>query len=114
MDLLSILKSVAALAFVLGILQRIVPFLASMHAARGRRRPPTPSSLTAEQPLRAHFWLHAAALALLAAGILAGSGALVLAAAAAGTVGALAYAAFFATAVRRMTAPVIDAGRLNR
>lgn len=102
------------LSFVLGILQRIVPFLASMHAARGKHRPPTPSSLTAERPLRAHFWLHVAALALLAAGILAGSGTLVLAAAAAGTAGALAYAAFFATAVRRMTASVIDAGRLKR
>jgi hypothetical protein len=102
------------LSFVLGILQRIVPFLASMHAARGKHRPPTPSSLTAERPLRAHFRLHVAALALLAAGILAGNGPLALAAAAAGTLGALAYAGFFATAVRRMTASIIDAGRPNR
>ena len=74
----------------------------------------SPALGTAERPLRAHFRLHVAALALLAAGILADNGSLVLAAAAAGTVGALAYAGFFATAVRRMTASIIDAGRPNR
>jgi len=98
------------LSFVLGILQRIVPFLASMHAARGKHRPPTPSSLTAERPLAWHFRLHVAALALLGAAILADSGILAAAAAAAGAAGAAAYAAFFVVAVRRMAASIIDAG----
>lgn len=102
------------LSFVLGILQRIVPFLASMHAARGKHRPPTPSSLTAERPLALHFRLHAAALALLAAAILAGDGRLAMAAAVAGAAGALAYAAFFAVAVRRMAAAAVDAGGQKR
>ncbi|CAG0997058.1 hypothetical protein BURK1_02605 [Burkholderiales bacterium] len=96
------------LTFVLGIMQRIVPFLASMHAARGRRRPPTPSSLTAERPLVLHFRLHVAALALLAAAIAADSGALALAA---GAAGAVAYATFFAIVVRRMAASPLDAGQ---
>ena len=73
------------LTFLLGILQRIVPFLASMHAARRRRRqepPPTPSALTAERPLAIHFACHLAALALLALGVAADSAAAVRAAAA--------------------------------
>ena len=102
------------LSFVLGILQCIVPFLASMHAARGKRRPPTPSSLTAERPLAWHFRLHVAALALLAAAIVAGSGPVAAAAGAVGAAGALAYATFFVVAVRRMTASIIDAERGKR
>jgi len=97
------------LSFVLGILQRIVPFLASMHAARGKHRPPTPSSLTAERPLRVHFLLHVAALALLGIAILADSGVLARAAAAAGAAGAVAYTVFFAIVVRRMAASRLDA-----
>jgi hypothetical protein len=58
------------LSFLLGLLQRIVPFLASMHAGAGRL-PPTPSSLTAAQPLVVHFHCHLAALALL--GVAAGA-----------------------------------------
>ena len=58
------------LTFLLAILQRIVPFLASMHAAQAKTRgsglPPTPSALTAERPLAIHFACHLAALALLA------------------------------------------------
>lgn len=91
------------LSFVLGIMQRIVPFLASMHAARGRRRPPTPSSLTAEPPLRWHWRLHVAALATLCGAILADSAALAITATVLGAAGALCYAAFFVTAVWRMT-----------
>ena len=91
------------LSFVLGILQRIVPFLASMHAARGRRRPPTPSSLTAEAPLRWHGWLHVAALATLGVAILADNAELSLTASALGAAGAVGYAWFFATVVWRMT-----------
>ncbi|MDH4290004.1 MAG: hypothetical protein OEV65_14790, partial [Aquincola sp.] len=43
------------LSILFGVLQRILPFLASLHAARrAGRRPPTPSALTAEGPLRVH------------------------------------------------------------
>jgi hypothetical protein len=55
------------LSFLLGVLQRILPFLAAMHAAQGRRRPPTPSALTLSRALAWHAAAHALALLLLAA-----------------------------------------------
>ncbi|HEX6136397.1 MAG TPA: hypothetical protein VF059_01970 [Casimicrobiaceae bacterium] len=90
------------LTFLLGILQRIVPFLASMHAARGRHLPPTPSSLGAGPALRVHYVCHLAALGALGAAIGADSPWLVRAGAAAGTIGAIAFCVFFATVVKRM------------
>jgi hypothetical protein len=93
------------LSFLLGMLQRIVPFLAAMHAARGRRRPPTPSSLSADRPLAIHFACHVAALAGLALAIVVDSPRLVMLAAAVGTLGAAAFGAFFVTVMRRMHAP---------
>ena len=94
------------LSFLLGILQRIVPFLASMHAGqvktRGKGLPPTPSALTAERPLAIHYVCHLAALALLALAAGAGSPLAARAAAVTGIVGALAFGVFFATAMRRM------------
>ena len=94
------------LTFLLGILQRIVPFLAAMHAGQrktaGKRLPPMPSALTAERPLAIHFACHLAALALLAVAIAAGSVWAVRLAAVAGAAGALAFAGFFVAAMRRM------------
>jgi hypothetical protein len=90
------------LSFVLGILQRILPFLASMHAARGAGRPPTPSSLSADRPLAVHFFCHLAALAGLALAVLADSPAIAAAAAGVGAVGATAFAAFYLILLRRM------------
>jgi len=99
------------LSFLLGILQRIVPFLASMHAAPGRRQLPTPSSLTAERPLSIHFVCHLAALALLAVAILADSPWIAFAGAMLGTAAALAFGTFFAIVVRRMSGPGVNARR---
>ena len=93
------------LTFLLGVLQRIVPFLASMHRAPGKRLPPTPSSLTAERPLAIHFACHLTALASLAAAIVAGSPWLASAGALAGGAGAVAFGSFLATVRRRMSAP---------
>ena len=94
------------LSFLLGILQRILPFLAAMHAARGSLQPPTPSSLSAERPLAIHFFCHLAALAGLALAIVADSSELVMLAAGVGATGAAAFGIFFAVLVRRMnTAP---------
>ena len=104
------------LTFLLAILQRIVPFLASMHTAqakpRGKGLPPTPSALTAERPLAIHFTCHLAALALLAIAIAADSAFTVRAAAAIGTAGALAFGAFFAIAMRRMRRPPAARGTM--
>ena len=90
------------LTFLLGVLQRIVPFLASMHAAGREPRAPTPSSLTAERPLAIHFGCHLAALGLLALGVIAQSTALVVAAALSGAAGGVAFAAFFVLVQQRL------------
>jgi hypothetical protein len=90
------------LSFLLGMLQRILPFLAAMHAARGARRAPTPSSLSAERPLALHFAAHLAALAALALAIVSDSALLVVFGAVAGAAGALALLVFFATLWRRV------------
>jgi hypothetical protein len=89
------------LTFLLGILQRIVPFLASMNAVPGKGRPPTPSKLTSARPLAIHFYCHFAALAMLALAVVVGSAWLVRAAALTGIAGAAAFAAFFAIVLQR-------------
>jgi hypothetical protein len=91
------------LTVLLGVLSRIVPFLASMHAGMGRRRPPTPAGLTAQRPLDIHFYCHTVALALLLLAAMADSVWLVRASALLGLVGAAAFGVFFVTAWRRMT-----------
>lgn len=92
------------LSFLFGILQRILPFLASMHVGRGRKRPPTPSSLSAERPLAVHFWCHLAALAGLALASVVDSSLLAALASGTGAVGAAAFGAFYLTLLRRMRA----------
>lgn len=102
------------LSFLLGVLQRILPFLAAMHAAQGQRRAPTPSALTLERPLVWHFGAHGAALVLLAAAALTDQALLAAAAGAVGLAGALAFAAFFAVLMRRLAqaaARPAEAGR---
>ncbi|HEX8012074.1 MAG TPA: hypothetical protein VF814_14230 [Casimicrobiaceae bacterium] len=94
------------LTFLLGILQRIVPFLASMHVGhrdrRGKRLPPTPSSLTAQRPLAIHFACHLAALGLLIAAVALDSAWAVRAAALVGFAGAVAFAVFFGRVAIRL------------
>jgi hypothetical protein len=92
------------LSFVLGMLSRIVPFLASMHAPAGRRGPPLPSTLTDDKALAVHFFCHLGAFALLLLAVLADSAWLARAAALAGSAGALAYGRFFVHAWRGMHA----------
>ncbi|HRP28368.1 MAG TPA: hypothetical protein PLG77_08070 [Burkholderiaceae bacterium] len=92
------------MSFLFGILQRILPFLASMHGATGRRAR-TPSALTHDGALRVHFGCHLGALALLALAIAFDSAWVTLAAAAVGSAGAIAFAVFFFVLLRRMRAP---------
>jgi hypothetical protein len=99
------------LTFLIGILQRIMPFLASMHAAPGKRLPPTPSSLTAQRPLSIHFVCHLAALGLLALAVVIDSERVASAAALVGSAGAAAFAGFFLIVLRRMSAPDLKGGR---
>jgi len=95
------------LSFLLGMLQRILPFLAAMHAGGAGRRARTPSALTHDAALRVHFHCHLAALALLGLAITLDNAWLVRAGAAVGTAGAMAFAWFFAVVLRRMRQPPV-------
>ena len=87
----------------LGVLSRIVPFLAAMHAGAGMRRPPTPSNMTAQRALDVHLYCHSAALILLLAGVFIDSAWLLRGGTLAGSAGAVAYAVSFLHSWRRMT-----------
>jgi hypothetical protein len=87
------------LTFLLAVLQRIVPFLASVHAGRGA---PLASALSPQGPLAAHRMLHVAALAGLLAAVALDAPWLAQAAAAAGVAGALAFGAFFVGVLSRL------------
>ncbi len=90
------------LTFLLGILQRIVPFLASMHASGSRGAPPPLSELAASWPLKLHAICHTAALGVLASAILLNNVALARIGGASGLAGALAFAWFIADVLRRV------------
>lgn len=82
------------LTFLTGILQRIMPFLASMHVTDTGGKPVRLSELTAELPLKVHAGCHIGAVLLCSLGIVANSGMLVQFGATLGVAGALAFAAF--------------------
>jgi hypothetical protein len=91
------------LSTLLGVLQRILPFLASMHAARaGGHPPPAPSALSLDTALAWHLVAHVAALPLLGVAIFTRSALWLLAAAACGLAGALAFLVFFAVLLQRL------------
>ena len=90
------------LTFLTGVLQRIMPFLASMHTAKLAGKPPLISELTAAVPLRIHALCHAAALALISAGIGLDQTLAIRAGAASGTAGALAFGWFALRIVLRL------------
>jgi hypothetical protein len=85
------------MTFLLGILQRIVPFLASMHVSRGSGGPPLLSDLGAGTPLTIHATCHLVAIAGLAAAIVLDSPITAAIAASVGLAGALAFAVFIAS-----------------
>jgi len=82
------------LTFLLGILQRIAPFLASMHAVGANGRPALLSDLTPDLPARFSAGLHGLAVLAVALGIILDSGLVVKIGAAVGFTGSLAFAAF--------------------
>ena len=90
------------LTFLLGILQRILPFLASMHANRtAGAAPPLLSELAASAPLKLHAVCHGIALAVLSLAIAVDSTWLTRAGSAVGLVGAVAFAWFTVGVTRR-------------
>ncbi|MEP6969788.1 MAG: hypothetical protein ABJA49_05050 [Betaproteobacteria bacterium] len=98
------------MSFLLGMLQRIAPFLAAMHAPVGRRAP-TPSALTHDGALRLHLICHICALVLLAGAFATGNHEVLFAAACLGAVGALAFATFFAVLLWRLRRPATTTPR---
>lgn len=92
------------LSFLLGVLARIVPFLAAMHAPAGKRGPPLASALTDDKALAVHFVCHLTAFALLLLAVWADSVWLARGAAMSGSAGALALVGFFLHAWRGMRA----------
>ena len=90
------------LTMLLAILQRILPFLAAMHAARPDGSGPLASQLAGELPLRIGNACHLAALAIVAGGILSELALLVRIGSAIGLLGALAFAIFGGTIIMRL------------
>ena len=90
------------LTFLLGVLQRVLPFLGSVHASSGARGTPLISALTLPRLLGAHAALHLGALALLAAAAALGSPALARAAGAAWLCAAGLFAFFFFYVVHKV------------
>lgn len=91
------------LTFLLGILQRIIPFLAAMNAGKGMGgRTPRLSELAEESPLKVHAACHFSAIVLVAVGIATAWSPAILAGALAGCAGALAYLWFAVDVFRRL------------
>jgi hypothetical protein len=82
------------LTFLLGILQRIMPFLASMHITDKNGMPPMLSQLTSATPLRIHAICHLIAVSTCSAGIVLNMPTLIWAGSACGVAGAIAFVAF--------------------
>ena len=91
------------LTFLTGILQRIMPFLASMHATDKSGQPARLSELTADLPLRIHAVCHIGAVLMCSASILVTSPVMGRLGATAGLIGVAAFAAFAARIVSRLT-----------
>ena len=93
------------LTFLLGVLERIVPFLASMFVTTPAGGMPLMSELADARLLNVHAACHAAALAFLALAIAFGEEWLLRLGSAIGLIGAFAFAWFTADVIRRMVRP---------
>lgn len=90
------------LTFLTGILQRIMPFLASMHATDKAGQPARLSELTADLPLRIHAVCHIGAVLMCSASVLLTSAMIARVGAAAGLAGAVAFAVFVSRIIVRL------------
>ncbi len=90
------------LSFLTGVLQKIMPFLASMHAVGRGGRPALQSDLTLQAPLRLHLICHILALVLISTGLAFSVSPLVLAGAFAGFLGSLGFVWFAIFVVSRL------------
>lgn len=90
------------MTFLFGILQRIIPFLASMHVTQPKGAPPLLSELASDVPLTVHAVCHGIAIVALAVAIVLDNGWIARGAAAIGLIGAVAFAVFTADVARRL------------
>ncbi|MFO1112806.1 MAG: hypothetical protein U1E33_04970 [Rhodospirillales bacterium] len=95
------------LTLLTGVLQRILPFLASMHTARSSGRAIAPTKLIHDLPLTLHRYCHLAALALVASGIALDVPGVIATGAAVGVGGAIAFAWFAGTVLHRTRAHLL-------
>ena len=91
------------LTFLMGVMQRILPFLASMHSVKKGCKPVLVSALTANRPLRVHLVCHCLALILVSAGLASAQPALIRAGAVVGFIGAAAFLLFAVLVWRRLS-----------
>ncbi|MDP6706699.1 MAG: hypothetical protein QF893_10180 [Alphaproteobacteria bacterium] len=89
-------------SFLFGVLHRILPFLAAMHASTRAGPTPTVSQLAPPVAITLHGGCHAAAMLLLLLGIAFEATWIVRLAAAFGLLGALAFAWLYVAVVRRL------------
>ncbi|GAA0567446.1 hypothetical protein [Caenispirillum bisanense] len=89
------------LTLLLGILQRILPFLASMHTVRTCARPMSANALVWDVPLRLSTVCHPLALGLLLAAVVLALPPLAVAAGVAGAAGAASFLVYGITVARR-------------
>jgi hypothetical protein len=92
------------LTLLVAVLQRVMPFLASMHLLRKGKRSIAPSKLVPDRPITVHRWCHFAALALVSTGLALSWPPLIRIGAVIGGVGAVAFACFAATVLLRTRA----------
>lgn len=90
------------MTFLFAILQRIAPFLASMHVTRSSGGPPLLSELGASWPLAIHAGCHLSAIAGLAAAIVLDHAGVAAVAAVVGLCGAIAFAGFLAGILKNL------------
>lgn len=91
------------MTFLLGVLQRIVPFLASMHVSGASGGPPLLTDLGFAAPLKVHAVCHLIAIAALALAIVLDIPQLSEGAAVVGAAGALAFAAYIGSVLPSLT-----------
>ncbi len=89
------------LSLLTGVLQRVLPFLASMQVARLKARPLAPTKLVTQNPLKVHLCGHLIGISALIAGTFFAVPELIATAGVVGAIGAIAFAWFAITVLRR-------------
>jgi hypothetical protein len=100
------------LTLLVGVLQRILPFLASMHTSRVGGRVAAPAKLTHERALAVHRWCHATAIVGVGAGVAFDLPELIRFGGLSGVIGAGAFG-WFAVAVLNRTRGYLQPGHVT-